>query len=182
MTDTEGTLNDSEGDMTDGTDKISKLEYLVKDYRDELREKRTKTLGGRIRRCRQSANPSTEEKLWESLQSKLLNDRLAIDHERRTKKSEQEDVESLTRVTPFLVLLLPAILIIVALMPAIETVLKFKLLAIAAALLALVAALVGLWAHRGSVVLDSWGKMLMLSSALLAFSAAVALLSLEALA
>ena len=162
-------------------DKTSKLEQLVKAHRDELEAIRTTDSNSTT----DAIGPSTEEQLWAAFQSKLLNDRTCEDHERRVKEKNAKDEGPLKMWGPVIIIVLTALVMLLALssfdkVTGIHSLaMRFKYLAVAAAAFGAVAAGFFLRAHQGSVVVDGLGKMLALSSALLALLATIVLLWLD---
>ncbi|GAA1761982.1 hypothetical protein GCM10009712_08370 [Pseudarthrobacter sulfonivorans] len=162
--------------MTDAANGFSNLEQLVKAHRDELSKNRTTATNTTPNGA---SIPSTEEKLWESVQTKLLNDRISREAAQSSKERKSGLTMFLEKHAIIISLALSAVLIIVSLTSGADLVQKFKYLAATAAVLGLLAALARLWAHSGSIAVDGLGKMLGLSSALLALSATGALLMLD---
>ena len=164
--------------MTELTDGITKLEELVKAHRDDLSAKRTNATNPAPAA---SPTPTNEEQLWDSVQQKLLDDRMSKAPAQPDKKGSETFLE---QHSLFISVGLALVAIIVFLAPITpdDAVPRFKNFAFAAALIGVVAAFCRVLAHGRSAALDALGKMLGLSSALLAAIAAGALLVLVKLA
>lgn len=149
--------------MTEPTDG-SKLEQLIRAHQKELQANRSGS----------HDLPSTEEKLWGEVESEIRNERWRKgDTDKNGAAQSREDKwNGFGVIIPILVL---AVTLVLSLNPAAELEVRFRLLAIGAAAVAVVSAFARQIAHANSVALDGIGKSLGFGAAILALAATIML-------